>query len=166
MKKSMMQEIAESNGWEDHYPPERIEYVKERNHRNSTVLFINMYHRYIQERLYVPRHWHEFAADILHRAATLADTNDKARAGILAKEMGLQGKKGNAWRDLSITLAIQQAIILGEYANPTQAQKNIANKMCMTEDAIRKIWDARGKDVAYMAANLSDIDFLEQAKRE
>ncbi len=129
------------------YPPERLDAIR---HGEGAELrkFIGWYHKIATRLGEVPPHWLTFVGDIMKDAARLTESSPKAREGLLAKEMGLQGGFTMKSRDESLCLIIQQHINTGYKVGEAKDETlKIAEEHGWWLSDIDKIWIKRDKEV-------------------
>lgn len=131
------------------YPQDRLAEILEGGDGFAMRSFIHSYHQWVSLGEEVPDYWHMFVADLLLKASKITQDNPKAREGLLAKGMGLQGRKSNHRRDKDIAITVQQYLyqnISPKKAYDETSERLISGGIPMGADAVRKIWNSR--DVA------------------
>lgn len=156
------------------YTPKKLAKMHARGDGSGMRKFLGWYHLFIFELEKVPQHWLIFTTNLLMNAAYITENDPKARQGLLAKNMGLQGGKSMELRDFAISVTIQQyrnksskPKIKVACAIDRTADRAITAGFALGYEGIDKIWRNRDKEETLDSAEaFPKIDFINLSARQ
>lgn len=156
-------EEGEDIDWDnDPYPVHRLREIEQSSERSDLMGFIQSLNSRIEYSRPVPRHWVEFTARLLQRAAKVADEDPAARDNPLAKEMGLSGRKSNLVRDLRIASTVHELVRKDDKRGAvkravlTVMQELDCRGIVLSERVIRRIYESKDKE--FLEEHVSVVD--------